>query len=67
MQAQGGLLSGQGTSTRHRRDQQRASKFRRNVAASRQHQLLSSCVKLKDLCINGKLRTTPHVNIMEQL
>jgi hypothetical protein len=67
MQAQGGLLSGQGISTRHRRDQQRASKFRRKVAASRQHQLLSSCVKLKDLCIHGKLQTTPHVNIMEQL
>jgi hypothetical protein len=67
MQAQGGLLSGRGTLTRPRRDQQCALKFRRNVVASRQHQLLSSCVKLKDLCINGKLRTTPHINIMEQL
>jgi hypothetical protein len=67
MQVQGRLLSGQGTSTRHRRDQQHALKFRRNVVASRQHQLLSSCVKLKDLCINRKLRTTLHVNIMEQL
>ncbi len=67
MQAQGGLLSGQGTSTRCRRDQQRALKFRRNVVASRQHQLFASCVKLKDLCINGKLQTTPHINILEQL
>jgi hypothetical protein len=67
MQAQGGLLSGQGTSSRRRRDQQRASMFRRNVAASRQQQLLSSCVKLKDLCKNGKLQTTPHINIMKQL
>jgi hypothetical protein len=67
MQVQGGLLSGRGTSTRRRRDQQCASKFRRNVAASRQHQSLSSCVKLKDLCIIGKLQTTPHINIMEQL
>jgi hypothetical protein len=64
--AQCGLSSGHGTS-RHKRDQQHASKFRRNEAACRQHQLLSTCVKLKDLCINRKLRTTPHVNIMKQI
>ncbi len=29
--------------------------------------MLSSCVKLKDLCKNRKLRTTPHINIMKQL
>ncbi len=67
MHAQGGLLRGRGTSSRRRRDQQHASMFRRNVAASRQQQLLSSCVKLKDLCKNGKLQTTPHINIMKQL
>ncbi len=67
MQAQGGLLSEGGTSSRCRRDQQRASMFRRNVAASRQQQLLSSCVKLKDLCKNGKLQLTPHIDIMKQL
>ncbi len=61
-----GLSSGHGTS-RFRRDQQRASKFRWKEAASRHHQLLSTCVKLKDLCINGKLKMTPHINIMEQL
>ena len=65
-QAQGGFSSGQGTS-RRRRDQQRASMFRRSKAASRQHQLLTTCVKLKELCKNGKLRTTPHSTIMEQL
>jgi hypothetical protein len=42
-QAQGGLSSGQGTS-RRRRDQQCASMFRRSKAASRQHQLLSTCM-----------------------
>jgi hypothetical protein len=67
VQVQGGLLSGRGTSSRRRRDQQCASMFRRNMAASRQQQLLSSCVKLKDLCKNRKLRTTPHINIMKQL
>jgi hypothetical protein len=67
MQAQGGFLSGRGTSSRRRRDQQRASMFRRNMAASRQQQLLSYCVKLKDLCKNKKLRATPHINIMKQL
>jgi hypothetical protein len=39
-----------------RRDQHRASKFRWKEAASRHHQLLSTCVKLKDLCINGNLK-----------
>ncbi len=29
--------------------------------------MLSTCVKLKDLCINRKLKTTLHINIMEQL
>jgi hypothetical protein len=65
-QAQGGLSSGRGTS-RRRRDQQRASMFGRSKAASRQHQLLTTCVKLKELCKNGKLQTTPHNTIMEQL
>jgi hypothetical protein len=64
--AQCGLSSGRGTS-RRKRDQQRALKFRRKEAASRQYQLLSMCVKLKDLCINGNLKTTLHINIMEQL
>ncbi len=29
--------------------------------------MLSTCVKMKDLCKNGKLKTTPHISIMEQL
>ncbi len=29
--------------------------------------MLTTCVKLKDLCKNGKLQTTPHSTIMEQL
>jgi hypothetical protein len=61
-----GLLSGHGTS-RHRRDQQCALKFRWKEAASRHHQLLSTCVKLRDLCINRKLKMALHINIMEQL
>ncbi len=53
-QAQGGLSSGRGTS-RRRRDQQYASMFRRSKAASRQHQLLTTCVKLKELCKKRKV------------
>ncbi len=29
--------------------------------------MLSTCVKMKDLCRNGKLKTTPHISIMEEL
>jgi hypothetical protein len=65
-EAQGGSLSGLGNS-RRRRNQQRASGHRRKEAASRQHQLLSACMKLKNLCINGKLTTTSHISVMKQL
>jgi hypothetical protein len=34
---------------------------------SRQHQLLSTCMKLKNLCIKGKFKATSHLTIMEQL
>ncbi len=34
---------------------------------SRHHQLLSTCMKLKNLCINVKFKTTSHLSIMEQL
>jgi hypothetical protein len=65
-QAIGGLLRGQATS-RCGMNQQPASRFQRKEAASRQHQLLLSCVKLKNLCQNGKFKTTKHTTIMEQL
>jgi hypothetical protein len=39
----------------------------RKEAASRHHQLLSTCMKLKNLCINGKLKTTSHLSMMEKL
>ncbi len=52
---------------RCRRNQQRAGRHPHGQAASRQQQLLTTCVKLKDLCINGKFQTTKHTTIMEQL
>jgi hypothetical protein len=64
--AQGRSSSGQATS-RHRRSQHRALGYQQKEAASRQHQLLSTCMKLKNLCINGKFKTMPHTSIMEQL
>jgi hypothetical protein len=64
-QVQGRLSSGW-TTSRCRKSQQRTSGYRQNKAASRQHQLLSTCMKLKIICINGKIKTTPHIKIMEQ-
>ena len=66
MNASGGLSSGRGTS-RRRRNQQRATYHRHGQAASRQRQLLTTCVKLKNLGINGKFKTTLHSAIMEEL
>ncbi len=63
---QGGLSSGL-VNSRCRRSQQRASGHQRKEAASRQHQLLSTCMKLKNLCINGKFKPTLNLSIMEQL
>ncbi len=63
---QGGLSSG-GVTSRCRRSQQCASGHRQKEAASRQHQLLSTCIKLKFLCINEKFKPTSHLSIMEQL
>jgi hypothetical protein len=65
-QAQGRLSSGRATS-RHRRSQQRALGYQRKEVASRQWQLLSTCMKLKNSCINGKFKTTLDRYIMEQL
>jgi len=62
----GGLSGGQGT-PRRRRNQQRASYHCRGQVASRQRQLLTTCIKLKDLGVNGKFQTTKHTTIMEQL
>jgi hypothetical protein len=55
--------SRQGTSG-HRRNQQRANSHHSKEAASRQHQLLNTCVKVKDLCYMAKFETTPHTTIM---
>jgi hypothetical protein len=62
----GGLSSRQGTS-KHKRNQQRANSYRHKEAASRQRQLLTTCVKLKDLCHTGQFGTTSHSTVMEQL
>jgi hypothetical protein len=64
--AQDRLSSGWATS-RLGRSQQCASGHRQKVAASRQNQLLSTCMKLKKLCINGKFKPASHLSIMEQL
>jgi hypothetical protein len=63
---QGGLSSGRATS-RRRRSQQRASRHQQKEAASMQHQLLSTCMKLENLCIDGKFKPTSCVSKMEQL
>ena len=63
---QGESFSGQESSWR-RRGQQRASSHRQQEAASRQRQLLITCMKLKEMCTNGKLKQTSHTTIMEQL
>jgi hypothetical protein len=64
--AQGGLSSEQ-TTSRRRRSQQFASGHQWKEAASRHHQLLSTCIKLTNLCYYRKFKTTSHPSIMEQL
>jgi hypothetical protein len=49
------------------KNQQHASIYHRDQAASRQQQLLSTCQKLKDICTDGKFETTKHSTIMEPL
>jgi hypothetical protein len=64
--AQRGLCSERVT-LRRRRNQQRALRYRRKEADSRQRQLLETCMKIKSVCINGSIKTTNHNTIMEQL
>ncbi len=54
-QALGGSLRGRATS-RHNMHQD----FKEKEAASKQHQLLSTCVKLKSLCQNVNFETTKY-------